>query len=339
MTEKVRKLKSLIDASERILITSHISPDADAISSLLLCGTAIKANFANKKVVMNAEELTDGLDFLNSYGSIQVQPLVTALKQTKPQLVIIVDAMNLGRCTRGDVDEVRETVKELGASIVIIDHHEPVEIETGAVYINQSSPAAVQDVYQVFFEQLEYRKPDGYAETAMTGILSDTARFQYDNPRHRETFRITSDLLDAGASIELLENRARRYTRDEITVLGELSFNIEVGEGFSYSYVSDNFTRKWLEAGKTADEFKRACEVFVSGFIRNIGNNKWGFIVYPDLSGGEGRYSVSLRSLGAARDVAAIARKLGGGGHKPAAGAKFTADSVGDAVNKVLAAI
>jgi nanoRNase/pAp phosphatase (c-di-AMP/oligoRNAs hydrolase) len=161
----------------------------------------------------------------------------------------------------------------------------------------------------------------------------------YDNPRHRETFKIVSDLIDEGVSIELLENRSRRYAKDEIAVLGELANNLQSVDGYSYSFVGDSFTRQWLQNDKSADEFKLGCELFVSGFIRNIGENKWGFIVYPDLTAGEKRYSASFRALGSVKDVAEIARRLGGGGHKPAAGAKFSAASIRQAVEKVRAAI
>ncbi len=339
MNEAAKKLRGLIEASERILVISHISPDPDAICSMLLCGTTLALNYPEKHIAMNSEELTEGLGFLKGYELIQLQPLDTAIAQLKPELIIMVDAMNYSRCTRGDAAKVAEKVKESRSKLAIIDHHEPVDVADNEVYINQKSPAAAQDVYEVLFENLGYEQPDGSGETAMTGILSDSARFLYDNPRHRETFRIVSNLIDSGVSIEHLENRARRYTADEITVLGELAKNLRIETGYTYSYVGDVFTRRWLEAGKTADDFKQGCELFVSGFIRNIGNNKWGFIVYPDLSAGEGRYSASFRALGDVKDVAEIARKVGGGGHKPSAGAKFEAMSAEEAINKVRNAI
>lgn len=335
MEEEVKKLKKLVEASERILVISHISPDPDAICSMLLCGTTLALNYPDKQVVMNTEELTGGLDFLKDYGSIQIQPLETAIAQLKPQLILMVDAMNYRRCTRGDADQAVEKAKEAGSKLAIIDHHEAVDVADSEIYINQRSPAAVQDVYEVLFDSLKYKKPAGSGETAMTGILSDTARFLYDNPRHRVTFRIVSDLVDEGVSIEQLENRARRYTSGEIKVLGELAKNLRLEDSYSYSFVGSDFTRQWLEGGEAADDFKQGCELFVSGFIRNIGNNKWGFIVYPDLSAGEGRYSASFRALGGTKDVSAIARKLGGGGHKPSAGAKFSAGSVAEAIQKV----
>jgi phosphoesterase RecJ-like protein len=175
----------------------------------------------------------------------------------------------------------------------------------------------------------------------MLGILSDTFRFRYDNPLHKETFRIVSELIDAGASIEKLESRLNRYSKPQMQVLAHLAENIIANDeaGFSYSWVYDDFAKKWIEQGNSTEDFKAGCELFVNQFIRNIDQNLWGFIVYQDFSAGDRNYSVSFRSDGGQKDVSAIAKSLGGGGHKPAAGAKFEAAGMMDAINKVLDAI
>lgn len=335
MDDKVGQLKRLIEASSRILVTSHISPDPDALCSLLITGTALTKNYPDKKIIMLSEELTGGLNFLKHYPEIIQRPLQNAIAEFRPELIIIVDAMNFSRCTRGDVQPVQRLAKDSGAKIAIIDHHQPEGIEPGALYINNGSPAATQDIYQIFLNSMGLEKPDGYAETALLGIISDTARFLYDNPKHRDTFSVVSELLDAGASIEELENKLSRHTIDEMQVLSELAKNLTSEADYNYSFVSDGFTEKWIKNNLSNDNFKLGCETFVSGYIRNIGRNLWGFIVYPDLSAGSGRYSVSFRAVADSKDVSRIAKALGGGGHKPAAGAKLEADSVERAINKI----
>src|SRR5207244_3690334 len=95
----------------------------------------------------------------------------------------------------------------------------------------------------------------------------------------------------------------------------------------------------WLKSGKTGGQLHKGTEAFVNDFVRNIEGLKWGFIVYKNALEGGDVYSASLRSVGDVRDVSKIAGSLGGGGHKPAAGAKFEATSVEDALNKVRSAI
>jgi nanoRNase/pAp phosphatase (c-di-AMP/oligoRNAs hydrolase) len=49
----------------------------------------------------------------------------------------------------------------------------------------------------------------------------------------------------------------------------------------------------------------------------------------------ENEYSVSFRAINGTKDVAELARKLSGGGHKAAAGGRVEAGSVSGAIQKV----
>jgi phosphoesterase RecJ-like protein len=333
MEEQINKLKSLIDSSGRILITSHISPDPDAVSSVLLLFNVLTASYPDKNIASVLEEKPNtDLSFLSGFDRISFQPLGEAITSQKPDLIVIADAGRLSRCSRNSV--------LLGdAKLVIIDHHEPTDRDEADLYINNNSPAAVQDVYALI-EAAGWELPEGSADIALLGIISDTARFRYDNPSHRETFRIVSKLMDAGASIEKLERKINRYTKPQLEVLSHLSANVIVSDqGYNYSWIDDEFTAKWLSGNKSLSDLKTGCEIFVNQFIRSIGSNSWGFIVYPDLAAGEQHYAASFRSAGDAKNVSVIAKTLGGGGHIPAAGAKFQAGNMQEAVKKVLAAI
>src|SRR5437868_1046243 len=100
MEAEVNKFKNLIEESSRILITSHTSPDPDALASLLLMGTTMMLNFPDKKVVMVLEEQPSGLDFLNNYQQIKFAPLNEQVNHFTPDLFIIVDANSYRRVSR-----------------------------------------------------------------------------------------------------------------------------------------------------------------------------------------------------------------------------------------------
>src|SRR5664279_1051831 len=115
------KSKQLIDDAERILITSHVSPDPDAVASVLLLGTTLELNFPDKKVEMVLEEEPDGLNFLNGYGQIKFEPLAIATESFKPDLFIIVDANNYERCSRKDGLKIRDYVTRNHTKTAILD--------------------------------------------------------------------------------------------------------------------------------------------------------------------------------------------------------------------------
>jgi phosphoesterase RecJ-like protein len=334
-TQQISNLKTLIDASTRVLITSHISPDADSVSSVLLFGTTIKHNYPGKKVTMALEETAEGLDFLSGYHDIKTAALAGLIEEESPDLLILLDGNNYNRVSRADGEKIRQFVKSNSIKTVIIDHHEPDGKDESDIYINQHSPAAAQDIYEVLFEHLKLIKPEGYAQTTMTGIYSDTGGFAYDNSRHTETLKLADELLSAGANIEVIKNNLFRISEGDLAILSELAANVAYEDGYTYSFIKDGFINKWLENGKTGAELHKGTEIFVNDYVRNIDGRKWGFIVYRNTLSGENVYSASFRSVSGAKDVAEIAAKLGGGGHKPAAGAKFEAGSVEAAIELV----
>lgn len=329
----------LVNEAASIMVTSHISPDPDAVSSVLLMGRTLIKNFPGKKILMLLEEEPMGdLGFLSGYDELKFGPVNRALADEKPELFIITDANNYSRVSRKGGEEIRSIIADSGGRIktVIIDHHELDGLDQPDLLINNKRPASVEEVYVLLFEEIGLEKPGNFAETALLGIISDTQRHRFDHPGYRETYRIVADLIDAGASIEKLESRLEHHTKNELDVISHLAQNMtSSGKGYSYSYVSDEYIKKWLSENKPADDIKNAVELFTNKFIRSFEGNKWGFVVYPELIAGDGCWGVSLRSVSGARDVSAIARELGGGGHKPAAGAKVQADSVMQVIEKV----
>ncbi len=335
MDKMIIKLKDFLEKSSKILVTSHISPDPDAISSLLLLGTTLETNYPDKKVEMVLEEKPEGLDFLSGYDMIKFGPLLEAITEHKPDLIILLDGSNFDRASRENAPKVRQYIEQNNVKTIIIDHHEPEGKDNVDIYFNQNSPATTLDVYEILYNHLRMERPVDYQQTALLGIYADSGGFVYHNNRYKEMFRVVNELLDAGANLESVKTCLNTYSDDHMKVIGQLVDNLTHGDGYSYSFISDEFAQNWRETGKNPVTLKTACSKFIDNYIRNIGGRNWGFIVYPDLSIGQGIYSASFRSVGGQPDVAKIASNLGGGGHKPAAGAKIQAQDIDEAIREV----
>lgn len=334
------ELKNLLAASSKIVVTSHISPDADAVSSLLLLSETLRINYPRKQILAVLEEKPDhDFSFLDGYNNIEFRPLAESLGQS-PDLLIITDANKLERVSRNDWQKLGQIIQQQHLKTVVIDHHEDSDKDEVDIFINNKAPAATQEVFILLFEKLAMTKPKGYAQPTMLGILSDTNRFKYYNPAHRQTFRIVSDMIDEGVSIEKLENRLSRYSSARLNVLRHLLENLaSLDADYSYSFIDDEFAAQWQAGGGNNADYKIGLELFINQYIRNIDDNFWGFVVYPDIIGGQGQYQASFRSVHGYTDVSKIAQTLGGGGHKSAAAAKIKATSVHQAIDKVRQAI
>lgn len=336
MTEPdtIGTLRDLISGAAHILITAHLGPDADSICSSLLLADILRTNYPQKRITVSMDEKMPSLAFVGGYESIDFISLGESLLKYRPQLLIILDGNNLPRTTR-EVGPARDYMDSHGVRTAIIDHHPAVDVDACDVYINRQSPAATQDIFEICFSELKLRRPAGYAQTAMTGLYADTGGFTYENPRYKDTFKMATQLIDDGASTELAANQLSQYTYEGLEVLSELLKNIVQTDDCTYTYISDGFYDKWLADDMPVEAVHEGFDIYMHGFIRNIEGRFWGFAVYPDPLAKQKTYNVSLRSLQGRVDVAAIARKLGGGGHRPAAGAKVRADSIKEVLRAV----
>jgi phosphoesterase RecJ-like protein len=336
--DQVEKLKNLINDAPNILITSHIGPDGDSVSSSLLLCLILKFNYPDKTINVSMEEKPYGLDFLPGIDSIIIDKLQNCLEQLKPDLLFMLDAGFIYRVTR-DPDPVNQILGQGSPKLAVIDHHEHLENPIFAAYINNDSPAVTLDIYEIFIEKLGLKKPAGYAQLAMTGIYTDTGGFVNRNLNYHKTFEVVPKLIQDGANIEAISNQLNTIGTGTLEVLKEFMNNLSYYGQFTYSFLSDNFIENLGGDNKDykLESLKSAGDVFRSNYIRNIEGHPMGFIVYRDLLAPT--QTVSFRALAGGTDVAAIAAKLGGGGHKPAAGAKIQAASIGEALQKVKAAI
>ncbi len=333
------KLKRLIDDSERILITSHISPDPDAVCSLLLTGTALTLNYPAKQIMMALEEGSDGLSSLDGYDQIKIGPLAARIRSFKPDLVIVVDTSTFNRVSRHEPEQVREDIKNTGAQVAIIDHHEPGnDKEECAVYVNSRAPAAAQEVYETLFNVLKLKKPAGYAQTAMLGLYADSGGFAYIGDSYRQTFDMAAQLMADGASIERINNLLRQYSDGDMKVLAELAANATHDGDHTYSFLRDEFVSEWLK-NNSAEDLHDGAAIFINDYTRNVGGREWGFVAYRNVLYGPDMYSCSFRAVAGTKDVSLIAQKLNGGGHKGSAGSKFSAKTIEEALELVKQAI
>ena len=325
------KLKQLIQDSDRILITSHISPDGDSVSSSLLLFDILKKNFPDKRLLVSMEEEPFGLGFLLNYNEIVYQPLAPAIDNFEPDLMIILDSNALHRVTRAPE---KVEVKLDGLKLAVIDHHEGMNLPGAQVYINNFSPAVVLSIYDIFLVKLGMEKPAGYAQTALTGIYTDTGGFIFGNRNFYQVFEVVPKLIADGADVEKLATNINKISEKGLEILKELLANTRYQDNFTYSFISDA-----TAVSDNHEALVEAAEAFRNHYLRNVKGKPWGFIVYKDVMAPNNIYAASMRAISGETDVSLIAAKLGGGGHKGAAGSRFEAGSVGDAVKKVLDSI
>ena len=278
------------------LITGHINPDGDALGSAL----AFKLILDSKGV--HADVSFDMKGTVPS--NLNHLPIELILENPKENYenVYVFDCGNSERL--GDLEDLALNSKR----VIVIDHH--INPSFGDVQIIDSKAASTT---QVLFREIISANIDidkNIANCLMTGLITDTGRFQYSNTDN-EVFEIASKLMLSGAELtSISDNIYGSIPMNAIKLQSEVLNRIELykEEELVVSYVlQDDYLKYKIESSETD---------FLIDSIRLVKESNIALLLKEQE---DKSFKGSLRSRNEL-DVQQIASLFGGGGHKAASG-------------------
>lgn len=290
MEQILKKIKEY----NTIIIHGHKRPDGDCLGSQFGLKDIIKESFPEKNVYV-VGETSDYVSFLGTPDTISDDVFKGALS-------IIVDLANSDR-----ISDDRYTLSDY---TLRIDHH--IKVETWCDYelVDTTSPSCAQLITELYMQFPELKLSLNGAKALMTGQITDTGRFRYDNVDGR-TFRSVAALCDLGVSMSELDTILSAESMDSIKIKGYVLSNFKTTEnGFVYIVIKRDVIEKYGVSDETV-----ASQVNVIGSL--VGYPVWALIIeYP-----EQEIRIRLRSKGPI--INTLAAKYDGGGHAKAAGASL----------------
>ncbi len=287
----------------KILITTHKNPDGDAIGSSLGWYHFLK-KLGKEVKIFYRDRIPYFFDFLPGVNEVESGPEIKG----EFDWVIITDVSDPKRTGFENIPAKKS---------LVIDHHITAEPFTD-YYIVEPDISSTCELSYGIMKILEPELIDTPIATSLyTGIVTDTGSFNYSNTSPR-TLKIASELLERGVEpyrvySSLFErNRINKFKLLEL-VLKTLDFALNGKVAHITLY------RKFLEE---TGAYPEESEGFIS-YPRSI-NGVEVAVFFKEVEG-EGKWKVSLRSKGKV-NVAKIAKKLGGGGHRMAAGYETEGD-------------
>lgn len=294
--EQCREIIRLIQQSNYIVLAPHKKPDGDAIGSVLGFLNGLAENEGKKAVAYSADPVPDTFSFLKGYDSF-----VSSLSW-QPDLLIGFDY--------GDIDRlgVEENVV-LGSSIVTFDHH-PLRSQVGDVCIIDLNVASTTEVLYNFMRSVDWKISAETAQCLLTGIVTDTGGFAY-NVREK-TLLVAGELEAKGAGLMQINKHVAGQDVRIMNVWGLLLSQMEMDEAHGLVSLSISYEEMRLY-DITLDD--------ISGLVGMLNRVAEAHFAVLLVESEPGKVKGSLRSK-EFEDfaVAPIAEKLGGGGHKYAAG-------------------
>ena len=292
-----------IRASERFVLCTHEHPDGDALGSLGGMQLVLEALGKDSVSFVAAEEFPLPYE----YRFLELSHLVTeAPADIGERTIVFLDCGNIDR-------NPADVLKAEDAHILNIDHHHD---NTGFGTVNHVVPEAscTAEIVWDLARGLGVELTQPIAEALYVGLVTDTGRFMYD-ATGPSAHRMAAELIEAGVDVQAVYRRLfEGVPYGKLELLARGLANVERYDGglltvthlSAEDYESAGAEESWSEG--VVDHLRALEGTAVAGLVRAKLNE-----------GGDVR-KVSLRATDDRVDVSAIAREMGGGGHRRAAG-------------------
>ena len=278
------------------LITGHINPDGDALGSALAF-----------KLILDSKGIDSDVSFDikgNVPSNLNHLPIELIMDKPKENYdsIYVFDCGNSERL--GDLEEIALN----SVRVIVVDHH--INPSFGDIQVIDSNAASTT---QVLFREILSAKiaiDKNIANCLMTGLITDTGRFQYSNTDN-EVFEIASKLMLSGAELtSISDNIYGSIPLNAIKLQSEVLNRIELyeDEELVVSYVlQEDYQNYNIDSSETD---------FLIDSIRLVKESNIALLLKEQQ---DKSFKGSLRSRNEL-DVQQIASLFGGGGHKAASG-------------------
>ncbi len=296
--------------AERILIICHVSPDGDAIGSLLGLGLALYPR-KTSVVLACADPVPESYRHLPHWERIVQAP------QGVFDLVVSLDCSDLQR-----LGTAYDPAALVDVPLLNIDHH-ATNVFFGTDNWVEPAAAATAQMLVSLVRELDIPFTVEIATCLLHGIITDTLGFRTPNTTP-QIMEAAVELTRAGAPfVELADRAFGHRPLSAIRLWGKALDRMQLEGRIAWSEI----TQEMRQATGHVEDGD-------AGLVNFMGtaNEADMAVVFCELE--DGKIDVSMRAS-AEYDVSAVALSLGGGGHPQAAGCTLSGP-LGDVQRRVL---
>ena len=287
----------ILTENDEFLVLSHEHPDGDTLGCAFALCEALKL-MGKKRAFMCADEVTNEFSFMTKdFCNDELNnPLVVCVDVADDKLL-----GPLASQFNGKVD-------------LCIDHHMSNTFYASNTYLIEKA-AACEIIYDLICS-LPVEESRYIRNCIYTGISTDTGCFRYQNTTP-ETFKIAAELMEKGIDSGkinklMFETKSKSFLELEMLARETLEYHFE-GKCAIITITQDMYRK----SGSSEHE----CHP-ITALPREIEGVLVGAVI---KEAEEGKFSISVRTEEGI-DASHICRRLGGGGHKGAAGCRPDCD-------------
>ena len=316
MTTKLEPLLEVMRTKGNVVLATHLNPDGDALGSLL--GLADILESMGKRVFRYLEKPVSPLySFIpgSDRGETDLEALAEFVRYSGDDIVCI--SLDCGD---------RERLGQYGSELlkirpfIVIDHHKGNNGFGDFAWVDSKRSSTGEMIFDLAAE-LGQPVSKNAAHALFTAIVTDTGSFRYESTS-AHTFDVARQLVDLGALPDVVSrNLYDNFTVERLQLMQMVLATMEVLADGHIAII--HVTREMLDqTGCTLEDTENfinlpraITSVQVAVFLKETS---------------PGMVSVSMRAKDTC-DVAEVAARFGGGGHRNAAGFR-AADAIVDSV-------
>lgn len=302
-TASLNSLTSRLGELGPTVISSHISPDPDAVGSAVGLAFLLKSLGIETSVYL-ADPVPERMQRLLARFAVSHE-----LPDKHIKNLIVVDTASERRLG----PQAAELLK--GRFVINIDHHFSNSAWGDLSYIQPQASATALIIWQIA-RSMQLNITPEVANLLYAGLIDDTGGFSYSNTS-AEAFICAADLVGCGADpafvgTELYYSVPERSIR--LHALASADLKTTAGGAIAYIVVS----RAMLEqAGARLEDVESLVDLCrkMKGVLAAV--------LFVELADA---WKISLRSKVESLNVNVVAEQFGGGGHQAAAGCRLSGD-------------
>lgn len=315
------QIKTTIENSKNVLLHCHPSPDPDSVGSTLAMKFALEQIGKKVTLIKGDSNIPRAFAFPGIDTIVKKNFFEIDLKEF--DLFIILDSGS-----KDMISNKGEVIFPEHLNTLVIDHHFSNKGYGKVNFVDSSYSSCCELLYQVF-KVLNIDITHDMALNLFMGMYTDTGGFRYGKNGDK-TLKVASELAskaqDYQKTISIMENS---NTKESL-----------IFEALAMSSIKTFFDDKLVIASvKYEDILKNNIkddDRFTGGIVNKIKSVVTTQIALTIVEVEPNSLKLSFRTRDEnVFDVSKIAIALGGGGHKPAAGAKLNM-SVDEAIDKVV---
>ena len=294
-------LLSLLESSHNILCVSHVSPDGDAVGSLLGLG-AILRSLGKRPTLALQDEAMSEFQFMPGVENI-IGPAEVAHSY---DLIVCLDTSSIDRIGTVYIPDIHNQIP-----LAVIDHHVTNTLFGTENWVDTGCAATCQMLVHLA-DALNVPLSEEIAVSLLTGLVTDTLCFRTANT-NTNVMQTTLQLLNAGASLDhIVRNTLDSRSFSLVKLWGAGLANVQIEDGIIWATLNaESRQRSGVEPHQSdglANFLVTVREADISAtFAQRFAKN------------GQELVECSFRAK-PGFNVSQVAFSFGGGGHPPAAG-------------------